>query len=343
MFTLFVVSEPPSAIAPAPIPAATATETPVANASLSAVDVAEIFALVEETLEPSTRAVTVSPIGFVASATAAEPETETAPDPAIETVTAVEVVVIVAESLPEMVTAPPVTELPFTTAASTWLPIVFVAKVTAPPSATETVSMPKLSEALTATGVAVMLDSSEAPTSTVAPEARTVEPSTSAETVLWMSFNATAPLNAMLTAPSPKLNESDAATGTAVMTAWSVAVSVRPPGAVIVDPLTTPAAATVALVLVTAAPPSAIAPEKVPEAATATATPTATESSVGFVSAVTVTAPVAVTVEPSTVALTFSLTSSRATDTESATLMPAAPAATETEAATAVVLIVAVS
>src|SRR5262249_20742140 len=118
---------------------------------------------------------------------------------------------------------------------------------------------------------------------------------------------------------------------------------VKPPGAVIVDPLTTPAAATVALVLVTAAPPSAIAPEKVPEAATATATPTATESSVGFVSAGALTAPVARTLEPATVALPVSLTASRATDTESATLMPAAPAATETEAATAVVLIVAVS
>src|SRR5712691_5844117 len=123
-----------------------------------------------------------------------------------------------------------------------------------------------------------------------------------------------------------------------------MALTVMPAGPVTLEPFSTRPDAVVALLFVVIAPPSAIAPEKPPEAAIATATPTATASSVGFVSASTVTVPVAVIVAPSTIALTISLTSLRATDTDAA--IPSAklaPAAIEMLTATAVVSIVAVS
>src|SRR4051794_12034133 len=137
-----------------------------------------------------------------------------------------------------------------------------------------------------------------------------------------MPFTATASPRARLTAPTPNEPASDAATGVDVIVAWSVARSGNPPGAVTIEPLRTLAAAGVALLLIVFAPPSAIAPEKPPDAATAIATPTATASIVGFVSAITLTDPVAVTVESSIVAVTFSLRS--LIDTEMAAATPSA-------------------
>src|SRR5262249_45717586 len=111
----------------------------------------------------------------------------------------------------------PVTELPPVTAASVLLPIVFIAEVTAPLRAID--SSPTLIDALTATGVAVMLDSSDVWTVTSPLEASTVEPSTTAETVLVIPFTATAPPSEMLIAPVPNDAERDATTGVDVITA----------------------------------------------------------------------------------------------------------------------------
>src|SRR5262249_6173016 len=210
MLTLFVASEPPSAIAPAPTPAAIATETPTAVAVAWTIEPAVTFALVDVTVELSTRAVTESVIVLVASATASDPETQTPAGALIERVTRTDVVSIDAVSDALISTAPPVTELPPVTAASVLLPIVFVAEVTAPLRAID--SSPTLIDALTATGVAVMLDSSDAWTVTSPLEASTGEPSTTPQTGLGIPFTAAGPPRGKGIAPGPHRAERGAPT-----------------------------------------------------------------------------------------------------------------------------------
>ena len=194
-------------------------------------------------------------------------------------------------------------------AARTSLATVFVATITAPARAID-VTAPIATDTDTPVGTDVIVDVSLALTDTVpaAPTASTSAPSIVAWTVLAISFSATAPPSVTATPTLPTDTANEAAVATDVMVEWSVASTVT------AVPLTPkPSAARLSLIravivmptsFVVAAPPRATPPAPPLDAATAIATPVETAVIVASALAVTDTAPVAATPEPSIAAVT---------------------------------------